>query len=356
MKTTLKDIADMAGVSPGTVDRALHNRGRVNPEVAERIRKLARELGYKPNAIAKGLSRRKDNLRITIILHIKKTNTFFDDVLVGIKQGYDELVDYGVTVDLKYSQDFSADSQLKNIDEAVEEKTNGIIIVPICDERISHRLNEIAAAGIPVVFLTNLLENTEYRSFVGCDYELSGQIAAGLMHLCAPSEGNLLIFIPSLAMYGHRLRLKGLRQTLEKEYPSIHLQECLELSSNEISDYMITAAKLKDYPDTDLIICPGAFGTGCLTAIKDCGFFGKTKIIAYDCSRMIIKALEDRDVVAIIAQQPTLQGYTVMKTMFSILTGNEDEVSRNNYIKTRILLREHMPEIKRSIDYKKHIL
>ena len=93
MKTTLKDIADMAGVSPGTVDRALHNRGRVNPEVAERIRKLARELGYKPNAIAKGLSRRKDNLRITIILHIKKTNTFFDDVLVGIKQGYDELVD-----------------------------------------------------------------------------------------------------------------------------------------------------------------------------------------------------------------------------------------------------------------------
>ena len=45
MATTLKDIADMAGVSAGTVDRALHNRGRVNPEVAERIRKIAKELG-----------------------------------------------------------------------------------------------------------------------------------------------------------------------------------------------------------------------------------------------------------------------------------------------------------------------
>ena len=83
MATTLKDIADMAGVSPGTVDRALHNRGRVNQEVAERIRKIARELGYRPNAIAKGLSKRKDNMKITIILHISRTNFFFDDVFSG---------------------------------------------------------------------------------------------------------------------------------------------------------------------------------------------------------------------------------------------------------------------------------
>lgn len=349
MGTTLKDIAAMAGVSAGTVDRALHDRGRVNPEVAKRIKKIANELGYKPNAIAKGLSMRKENLRITIIMHISRTNSFFDDVLIGIKQGFDELVDYGVSMDIKYSADFNADDQLRNIDKAIEEKTNGIIIVPICDDRISARLNEISASGIPIVFLTNLIEDTAYRCFVGCDYELSGQIAAGLLHLCAPKEGKLLVLIPSLAMYGHRLRLKGLKETLEREYPAISLQECVELSSDEISDYMLTTRKLREYPDTDLIVCPGAFGTGCLTAIKDSGFFGRTKIIAYDCSRMIIKALADRNVMAIIAQQPTLQGYTVMKTMFSILTDDDTAISHDNYIKTRILLHEHLPEIERSI-------
>ena len=349
MGTTLKDIAAMAGVSAGTVDRALHDRGRVNPEVAKRIKKIANELGYKPNAIAKGLSMRKESLRITIIMHISKTNTFFDDVLIGIKQGFDELADYGVSVDIKYSADFDAEDQLRNIEKAVEERTNGIIIVPICDDRISTRLNEISASGIPIVFLTNLIENTDYSCFVGCDYELSGQIAAGLLHLCAPDGGNLLVFIPSLAMHGHRLRLSGLRETLEKEYPEIGLLECVELSSNEISDYMLTTRKLKEYPDTDLIVCPGAFGTGCLTAIKDSGFFGRTKIIAYDCSRMIINALAERNVMAIIAQQPTLQGYTVMKTMFSILTHDETAISRDNYIKTRILLHEHLPEIERSL-------
>ena len=49
MPVTLKQIAELAGVSRGTVDRALYNRGRVNPEVAARIRAIADELGYQPN-------------------------------------------------------------------------------------------------------------------------------------------------------------------------------------------------------------------------------------------------------------------------------------------------------------------
>ena len=47
MAVTLKQIAELAGVSRGTVDRALYNRGRVKPEVADRIRKIADDLGYR---------------------------------------------------------------------------------------------------------------------------------------------------------------------------------------------------------------------------------------------------------------------------------------------------------------------
>ena len=46
---TIKEIAALAGVSRGTVDRVLNNRGAVNPETAEKIRKIAKELDYKPN-------------------------------------------------------------------------------------------------------------------------------------------------------------------------------------------------------------------------------------------------------------------------------------------------------------------
>lgn len=46
MAATLQEIADLAGATRGTVDRVLHNRGRVNPEAAARILKIAEDLEY----------------------------------------------------------------------------------------------------------------------------------------------------------------------------------------------------------------------------------------------------------------------------------------------------------------------
>ena len=45
MGVTIRQIAEAAGVSRGTVDRALNNRGRIRPEVAERVRQIAEEMG-----------------------------------------------------------------------------------------------------------------------------------------------------------------------------------------------------------------------------------------------------------------------------------------------------------------------
>ena len=50
MAVTLQQIAEAAGVSRGTVDRALNNRGRIRPEVEEKIKKIAQEMGYSPAA------------------------------------------------------------------------------------------------------------------------------------------------------------------------------------------------------------------------------------------------------------------------------------------------------------------
>ena len=57
MKFTIKQIADMAGVSRGTVDRVIHNRYGVKPDVKERVEKILTEINYKPNVIAQALKR-----------------------------------------------------------------------------------------------------------------------------------------------------------------------------------------------------------------------------------------------------------------------------------------------------------
>ena len=83
MAVTAQKIAELAGVSRGTVDRALHNRGRVNPEVAARIRKIADELGYKPNIVGQALVRSKRGARIGVILQSIETPTMQLDQWLG---------------------------------------------------------------------------------------------------------------------------------------------------------------------------------------------------------------------------------------------------------------------------------
>ena len=68
MAVTIKQIAEMCGVSRGTVDRVLNNRGRVSEETARKVTEAVEALGYKPNAFGKALAMQKKKIRIGVIL------------------------------------------------------------------------------------------------------------------------------------------------------------------------------------------------------------------------------------------------------------------------------------------------
>ena len=77
---TIKEIALKAGVSIGTVDRVLHNRGMVNAQTKERVEAVMRELNYRPNQAAQGLAARKKKLRISFFLPNIQHHPFFEKV------------------------------------------------------------------------------------------------------------------------------------------------------------------------------------------------------------------------------------------------------------------------------------
>ncbi|WP_333650516.1 LacI family DNA-binding transcriptional regulator [Lacrimispora sp.] len=345
MGITQKQIAELAGVSIGTVDRALHDRGRVDPKVAVRIKQIAKELGYRPNSVAQSLSILKRNLKIGVILHIQSHNAFFDDIIRGILKCKEEISDFGIAVEIKECPDFNAREQLKLINQAVEEGISAIAIVPINHPVIKERLNELHKQQFPVVFLTNIIDDTEYLSFVGCNYNLTGSITAGLLNLVCPKSGKLLLFSPSFQMLGHIHRMNGLKTSLEQEYPQIHLQDVIEMTGNDIKDYQLTRKALEEFPDTNVIVCPGGYSCGNLQAIQEMGYFKSSRIICYDSSAEIEKELRNRNITATIIQQPQLQGYTAVRTLFEYLSSGKSPASKNQFIQTRIILKENLSEI-----------
>lgn len=347
MSVTIKRIAELAGVSTGTVDRALHDRGRVDPKVAQRIKQIAMELNYQPNSVAKSLSIRSRNLKIAVILHIRTPNVFFDDVIAGIMRGKDEIRDFGISVELYHCADFNPECQLGLIDQAIADGANAIIIVPINDEKIRRRLNELYEQQFPVAFLTNIIEDADCLSFIGCDYRLAGQVTAGLLNMLQPVGGSVLLFSPSFQMYGHTLRAQGLQTQLETEYPHIQLQDVYELSGDDIRDYRLTQEALEKYPDTNLIVCPGAYSYGNLQAIADTGYLTCAKTVCYDYSEKIDAMIRSRQIYAALTQCPQEQGYFAVKTLFNYLCADKKPQFRNNYIQMRILLKENLSETER---------
>ena len=112
MAVTIKDIAAAAGVSRGTVDRALHGRGDVSAEVRERVLRIAEELSYRPNRAALGLAALKKAVRVGLLLP-SEGNPFFDEVIRGARAAQESLSDFGAAVVLESVRGYEPKEHLR---------------------------------------------------------------------------------------------------------------------------------------------------------------------------------------------------------------------------------------------------
>ncbi len=90
-KTRIKDIARLAGVSIGTVDRVLHERGEVAVKTSEKVRQILKETNYSPNVMARVLKSRKGYHLVSLLPEPSKDNIFWEKHSAGINRAIEEL-------------------------------------------------------------------------------------------------------------------------------------------------------------------------------------------------------------------------------------------------------------------------
>ena len=127
MAGTIQQIAELAGVSRGTVDRALNNRGRINPEVAKQIWQIADEIGYVPKHQRKKEQEQKkieETYRIGVVTQLSNS-PFMIQVNKGIYDAAERLLETGVQVIVKENPSVDEEAQLKSILELEEADRSG---------------------------------------------------------------------------------------------------------------------------------------------------------------------------------------------------------------------------------------
>ena len=339
MHVTMKKIADLAGVSRGTVDRALNGRGKVKPEVANRVREIAKALNYSPNTVAKSLSSRRKKTKICVILHAQR-NLFFDDVIKGVEDAAATIKDFGIQVDVRLGYNFDPEYQLKLLDEAVAEGFNAIAITAINDARIIERIKKYSGEGLPIVLLSSWLDIEDILAYVGCDYPKSGKLSAGLINMLTNGNARIGIVTPPFSMLGHRLRIDAFNASISVDYPGLEVRATLEIPFDDEQTYVITKNMLETHPEIDtLFYATGAFSGG-LRAVKDLGLYGKLTIISVDLALPVVQALQDKAVIATICQNPVGQGFMAIRVLFDYLITGKLPEKRETLIEPVIKIRE----------------
>jgi LacI family transcriptional regulator len=145
--TTLKDVAERAGVHPGTASRALNpqTKALVNPETASRVLEAAEVLGYRPNPFARSL-KTKHSYDVGILIP-DMTNPFFPPIVRGVE---DRLAESGYTVFVG-NTDNLAERERSQLQEMRARQVDGLIVATA---QLKHKaLSEAMAAGTPIVLV-----------------------------------------------------------------------------------------------------------------------------------------------------------------------------------------------------------
>lgn len=333
-------IADKAKVSRGTVDRVLHDRPGVSDETREKVNKVAKELGYKPNIAGKALAFQNNPLKIGVIL-LNTKNSIFSEVHKGVEAAYEELKDFSIDVESKIMKSVDIDEQINCIDTLVKKGISALVISPLDSDRIRKKLNYVTDNDIKLITYNTDLVGIKKLCFVGQDLYKSGRVAGELMAKLIPTDGNVVIFTGSTSIKALRERVSGFTDIINSEYSNIKITNIIENMDVDEQTYNRTLDILKGSKDIKGIFITGEGIKGVADALVSLGR-RDVKLITYDTNGETIKFLKDKIIDFTITQDPFNQGYLPIKIIFDYLFKGLKPTEENIFTKLEIVTKENI--------------
>lgn len=333
---TIKEIAKEAGVSPGTVDRVLHNRGRVNHETACKVNAVIDRLGFQPNQSAQGLAAIKKKLKIGFQLPNTAYHPYFADVENAARRKARELERYGIQViflDTDYSQLQSDEYWTSFGDRALE--MDGMVLLAFPMKGARDMAQRLADRKFPVVFYNRYYSDMDFLAYVGCDYDKAGRIAAGLCALCVGEDARIAVYTEecseSFENFHTQSRRAGFYRELREHYPKMKVSEARLTSNNPIDNY-ISAVKLREqYPDIDAAYVMQFGRSSVYEAIRKAALPKCIPIISHDMDEGQAELMRKGMITATICQEPEKQGEQPLDILFRYLVYREEPTVKMQY-------------------------
>lgn len=342
-KAGIKDIATMAGVSIGTVDRVLHNRGHVNQDTRQKILDIVKQSGYTPNLFAKSLSSKKTTTIAIVIPDSSDNNPYWEKPVMGIKQASTELKNYNVEIVYEHFNASDPLSFSNILNHVITLNPDGVVINPVFVNQSVSFLQKLDSQNIPYVFIDNNIENTSTLGYFGQNALQSGRVAAKLVWLATSNIIDILIVKQTNnKIFSQHIesRINGFNNYFTDNNINVNT-DIVEIDLLNTNEPDKTLSKIFEQNKTyHCIFVPNS------RAYLLANYFVKNNlkfklVIGYDLIAQNQKHLVNQNITYLLCQKPEQQAYKAINALFSYIT-LKTPVNRINFSAVDIVTNENL--------------
>lgn len=342
-KVRIKDVARLAGVSEGTVDRVIHKRGEVSETSRIAVEKVMKDMRYVPNIIARSLASRKQYKFVCLIPSYQE-GEYWHSVDQGIDKAMEDFMHYNVDIVRKYYDQYDQQSFCNAYTNILEMKPEAVFIAPIFRSETLRFTNLLTKLKIPFSFLDSVVEEAPFITYYGQHSMQSGYVAAKL--LCTNLTSFSKILVVRTKRDGESFsnqtigRYQGFTRYLtENNFQGSQIK--IELvDGDHTNNRAVLTDTFNTHPDIQAAI---TFNSKVFRLADFLKSIAKKDVllVGYDLLAENVNYLKEGIVSYLIAQRPEKQAYFSIRDMCNKLIFDRKN-EKMNFVPIDILIKENI--------------
>lgn len=349
-KIRIKDIAERAGVSVGTVDRVLHERPNVSAEARKRVEKALEEMNYQPNMYASALAYNK-SYTFYVLIPKHESEAYWEEIEEGARKAMEARRDFHIGVKIIHYQRFDEESFKSQYQSCLDSTPDGVVIVP-ADLDVTKQFTDILhERNIPFIMLDSYMPDLKPLSFYGQDSFSSGYFAAKMLMLIALHEKEIMLM--KITKDGKVIskqqanREVGFRHYMLDHFPNIKIIDLeLPIEGTKKQYNVILEEFFTTHPQLHHCITLGSkahiAGEFLLRTNRR-----NTQIMGYDMVGKNAECLRQGSISFLIAQHAYQQGFSCIDALFRAIVLKK-KVQPVNYMPIELLTKENVEFYRRT--------
>lgn len=343
-KIRIKDIARMAGVSAGTVDRVIHGRGEVSDENRSKINQIIEELNYQPNLLARSLAMKQSHHLVAVLPSFSK-GEYWERPCLGIDKALRDVSVYNITLDRFYFSQYDPASFDLALTSALDARPDGVIIAPMFPSAATLFSRQLLKMDIPFVYIDSELSGEGHLAYFGQNSFQSGCAVARLLS-DGLAEGSVVLVFNSALPHEETNQFRQRKEGFKSVFSSSEMKGRYQFVDVNLPPGIVSLGD--DWLSEVFGRYPHIRGAVAFNSrvFHLCRFLQRTeragiRVVGYDVVPENVEALRQHMITYLIGQRPEDQGFQAVHALYARLVHGQ-EVKQTQYMPIDILTRDNI--------------